>query len=202
MHWHWIPSDQIKAAMPDAVLAAVLFLVGAVFVFWGWKIYRVALALMGALVGWAVGMAIGTALGVNGFFVALALAIICAFLAIFLQKVGVFIVCGLWGAYLVLGAHEMIQAASARYLAAGVAFFVVGILAVLLWRPMITFLLAMFGAGLIVNAATMTADLFAKKGVATKWEEGHPWITLGAILVVAGIGWYHQEEGGHAEKKE
>ena len=130
---------------------------------------------------------------------ALPLAILCGFLAIFLQKVGVFLVGGLWGAFLVLGAHEMIQAAAARYLAAGVAFFVVGILAVLLWRPMITFLLAMFGAGLIADAAAMTADLF-KPGAAARWETAHPWITLAAILVVAGIGLYHQEEEEHGEK--
>ena len=147
MHWHWIPSEQIKAALPEIVLAGLFFLIGAVFVFWGWKIWRVALALMGALVGWAVGLAIAAPLGVTVVFVALPLAVLCGFLAIFLQKVGVFLVCGLWGALLVLGAHELVQAAAARWLAAGVAFFVVGILAVLLWRPMITFLLAMFGAG-------------------------------------------------------
>jgi hypothetical protein len=199
MHWHWIPSEQIKAALPAIILAGLSLLVGAVFVFWGWKIYRVALALMGALVGWAVGGVIAAGLGVPGVFVALPLAVICGFLAIFLQKVGVFLVCGLWGAFLVLGAHEMIQGAAARCLAAGVAFFVVGILAVLLWRPMVTFLLAMFGAGLIANAANMTADLF-KPGAAAGWEKAHPWLTLAAILVVAGIGLYHQEEGEHAEK--
>jgi hypothetical protein len=199
MHWRWIPSEQIKAALPAVVLAGVLFVVGAVFVFWGWKLWRVALALMGALVGWAVGAVVAAPLGVAAVFVALPLAVICAFLAIFLQKVGVFLVAGLWGAYLVLGAHEMIQAAAARYLAAGVAFFIIGILAVLLWRPMVTFLLAMFGAGLIANAATMTADLF-KPGAAGRWEAAHPWITLAAILVVAAIGLYHQEEEEHVEE--
>ena len=39
-------------------------LIGAVFVFWGWRLYRVALALMGALVGWAVGVAVAAPLGV------------------------------------------------------------------------------------------------------------------------------------------
>jgi len=199
MHWRWIPSEQIKAALPAVVLAGVLFVVGAVFVFWGWKLWRVALALMGALVGWAVGAVVAAPLGVAAVFVALPLAVICAFLAIFLQKVGVFLVAGLWGAYLVLGAHEMIHAAAARYLAAGVAFFVVGILAVLLWRPMVTFLLAMFGAGLIANAATMTADLF-KPGAAAAWETAHPWIMLAAICAVAGVGLYCQEEEEHAEK--
>ena len=200
MHWHWVPSDQIKAALPAIVLLGLSFLIGAVFVFWGWKLFRVALALMGALVGWAVGLAIAASLGVGAVFVALPLAVVCAFLAIFLVKAGAFLVAGLWGAYLVLGAHEMIQAAAARYLAAGVAFFVVGILAVLLWRPMITFLLAMFGAGLIANAVTMTADLF-KPGAAGRWEADHPWLTLAAILAVAAIGLYHQEEEGHAQER-
>jgi hypothetical protein len=201
MHWQWMTSDQIKAAMPEVVLAAVLFLVGAVFVFWGWKIYRVALALMGALVGFVVGGFIASLLGVSAIFVALPLAVICAFLAIFLQKVGVFLVSGLWGAFLVLGAHEMIRADATRCLAAGAAFFVVGILAVLLWRPMITFLLAMFGAGLIANAATMTADLF-KSGAAARWETAHPWIMFAAICVVAGIGLYYQEEEERAEESD
>jgi hypothetical protein len=198
MHWHWVPTDQIKAAMPAIVLAGLSFLIGAVFVFWGWRIWRVALALMGALVGWAVGAILAAPLGVGAVFVALPLAILCGFLAIFLQKVGVFIICGLWGAFLVLGAHEMIPAVAARYLAAGVAFFVIGILAVLLWRPMVTFLLAMFGAGLIANAATMTADIF-KPGAADAWQQAHPWLMLGAICVVAGFGLYHQEEEERGE---
>jgi hypothetical protein len=199
MHWHWVPNEQIKAGVPEVVLAAVLFLAGAVFVFWGWKIYRVALALMGALVGFAVGPIIAVGLGVSAIFVAVPLAVICAILALFLQKVGVFLVSGLWGAFLVLGAHEMIQADAVRCLAAGVAFFVVGILAVLLWRPMITFLLAMFGAGLVACAATLTADLF-KPDAAARWETAHPWIMLAAICVVAGVGLYYQEEEEHAEE--
>jgi len=199
MHWRWIPSEQIKAALPAVVLAGVLFVVGAVFVFWGWKLWRVALALMGALVGWAVGLAIAAPLGVAAVFVAVPLAVICGLLAMFVQQVGVFLVAGLWAALLVLGAHELIQAAAARYVAAGVAFFVVGILAVLLWRPMITFLLAMFGAGLVADAVALTLDGFKLVAVAL-WETAHPWMTLAAILVVAGIGLYHQEEEEHAEK--
>ena len=196
---HWQPPEQIVKAMPEIILAGLFFLTGAVFVFWGWKIYRVALVLMGALVGWAVGLVVAASLGIGAVLVALPLAVVCGILAILLQQVGVFVVAGLWGALLVLGAHEIIQAAAARYIAAGVAFFVVGGLAVLLWRPMITFLLAMFGAGLVADAATMTADL-AKPGAAARWETAHPWITLAAILVVAGIGLYHQEEEEHAGK--
>ena len=196
---HWQPPEEIVKAVPEIILAGLSFLIGAVFVFWGWRIYRVALALMGALVGWAVGVIVAAALGVGALFVALPLAILCGILAIFLQNAGVFLVSGLWGAFLVLGAHEMIQAASARYLAAGVAFFVVGILAVVLWRPMITFLLAMFGAEMVANAMTMTVDLL-KPGAAARWETAHPWIMFAAIIAVAGIGLYYQEEEEHAGK--
>jgi hypothetical protein len=196
---HWQPPEPIVKAVPQIVLAGLSFLIGAVFIFWGWKIYRVALALMGALVGWTVGVVIAAPLGVAAIFVALPLAVIGGLLAMLLQQVGVFFVAGLWGALLVLGAHEMIHAAGARYLAAGVAFFVVGVLAVLLWRPMIIFLLAMFGAGLVADAAAMTADLF-KPGAAARWETAHPWITFAAILFVAGVGLYHQEEEGRAEE--
>jgi hypothetical protein len=202
MHWHWVPNEQIIEAVPHVVLAAVLFLVGAVFVFWGWKIYRVALALMGALIGFAIGPMIAPGLGVSAIFVSLPLAVFCAIFAIFLQKVGVFLVAGLWGAFLgFMGAAAMSQTMAVCHLAAGVAFFVVGILAVLLWRPMITFLLAMFGAGLVACAATLTADLF-KPGAAGRWETAHPWLTLAAICVVAGIGLYHQEEEERAEESE
>jgi hypothetical protein len=196
MHWHWTPPEPIMHAMPEIVLAGLCFLIGAVFVFWGWKIYRVALVLMGALVGWAVGLAIAAPLGVAAVFVAVPLAVICGLLAMFVQQVGVFLVAGLWAALLVLGAHELIQAAAARYVAAGVAFFVVGALALLLWRPVIIFLLAMFGAGLVADAATMTADLF-KPGAAARWETAHPWIMFAAIIFVACIGLYHQEEEEH-----
>ena len=79
------------------------------------------------------------------------------------------------------------------------AFFVIGLLALLLWRPVIIFLLAMFGAGLVADAAAMTADLF-KPGAAARWETAHPWITFLAIVVVACIGLYHQEEEEHAGK--
>jgi hypothetical protein len=199
MFLHWQPPEPVVKAVPQIVLAGLCFLIGAVFIFWGWKIYRVALTLMGALVGWTVGVVIAAPLGVAAIFVALPLAVVCGLLAMLLQQVGVFLVAGLWGAFLVLGAHEMIQAAGARYLAAAVAFFVVGILAVLLWRPMIIFLLAMFGAGLVADAAAMTADLF-KPGTAGRWETAHPWMMFAAILVVAGIGLYHQEEEEHAEE--
>ncbi len=63
MHWHWTPPEQIVNGLPAIVLAGLCLLIGAVFVFWGWKIFRVALALMGALVGWAVGLAIAAPLG-------------------------------------------------------------------------------------------------------------------------------------------
>ena len=129
MHWHWTPPEQIVNGLPAIVLAGLCLLIGAVFIFWGWKIFRVALALMGALVGWAVGLAIAAPLGLGAVFVALPLAIICALLALFLVRVGVFLIAGLWAALLVLGATDLIQAAAARYVAAGVAFFVIGVLA-------------------------------------------------------------------------
>ena len=196
MFMHWRPPEQLVNAVPGIVLPGLCFLVGAVFLFWGWKLYRVALALMGALVGWAVGLSVAAPLGVPAIFVALPLAVLCALLALSLQYVGVFLVCGLWGVFLVLGAHEMIHTAAVRYIAAVVAFFVIGGLAVAIWRPMIIFLLAMFGAGLVANAAIMTADLF-KRGAAARWETAHPWLMLAAIIVVAAIGLYHQEEEEH-----
>ncbi|MGO8703924.1 MAG: hypothetical protein ACLQVA_08900 [Candidatus Brocadiia bacterium] len=196
MHWHWTPPEQIVNGLPAIVLAGLCLLIGAVFIFWGWKIFRVALALMGALVGWAVGLAIAAPLGLGAVVVALPLAIICALLALFLVRVGVFLIAGMWAALLVLGATDLIQAAAARYVAAGVAFFVIGVLALLLWRPVIIFLLAMFGAGLVADAAAMTADLF-KPGAAARWETAHPWLMFLAIIIVACIGLYHQEEEEH-----
>ncbi len=201
MHWHWTPPEQIVNGLPAIVLAGLCFLIGAVFVFWGWKIFRVALALMGALVGWAIGGIIAAPLGLGAVFVAALLAVVCGLLALFLARVGVFLVAGMWAALLVLGANDLIQAAAARYVAAGVAFVVVGCLALLLWRPVIIFLLARFGAGLVADAAAMAADLF-KPGAAARWETAHPWITFLAIVVVACIGLYHQEEespGGKAD---
>ena len=196
MLMHWQPPEQVLAVVPAIVVAGLCFLIGAVFVFWGWKIFRVAWVLMGALVGWAVGVAVAAPLGVGALLVALPLAIICGLLAIFLLQVAVFFIAGLWGAFLVLGAQEVIQAAAARYVAAVVAFFIVGILAVLLWRPVITFLLAMFGAGLVADAVGLTADI-ARPGAAARWETAHPWLMLGAIVVVAAIGLYYQEEEEH-----
>jgi hypothetical protein len=196
---HWQPPEQVVNAVPAIILAGLSFLIGAVFVFWGWKIFRVAWVLMGALVGWSVGVVIAAPLGIGAIFIALPMAVLCGILAIFLLQVAVFLIAGLWAAYLILGAQELIQAAAARYLAAGVAFVVVGLLAVLLWRPAITFLLAMFGAGMVANAVAMAADL-AKPGTAARWETAHPWLMFIAILVVAGIGLYSQEEEEHGEK--
>lgn len=160
------------------------------------EIFRVAWVLMGALVGWAMGVVVAAPLGIGAVFIALPLAVLCGILAIFLLQIAVFLIAGLWAALLILGAPEMIQAAAARYLAAGVAFVVVGILAVLIWRPVITFLMAMFGAAMVANAVAMTADL-AKRGAAAQWETAHPWLMFAAILVVAGIGLYSQEEEKH-----
>jgi hypothetical protein len=190
---HWQPPEELVKAVPAIIRAGVSFLIGAVFVFWGWKIYRVALMLMGALVGWAIGVVIAVRLGAAAIVVAALLAVLCAILAVFLQRLGVFLVTGLWAALLVLHAHELIHSALARDLAAAGAFFVVGGVAVLLWRPMITFLLAMFGAWLVAYAVGLTVDVLSPHG-SERWEMAHPWITFAAILFLAAIGLYHQEE--------
>ena len=193
---HWQPPDLLVRAVPAIVLAGLSFPVGAVFVFWGWKIYRAALIVMGALVGWAIGVVVAAPLGIGALLVAVPLAVLCAVLAGFLQQVGVFLIAGLWAALLMLGARDLIHTDAARYLAAAGAFFVIGGLAVLLWRPVIIFLLAMFGAWLVAYAAGMTADLFSP-GAWPRWERAHPLITLAAIVIVAAIGLYHQEEEEH-----
>jgi hypothetical protein len=196
---HWQPPEQLVTAVPAMILAAVSFVVGAIFVFWGWKIYRVALVVMGALVGCAIGAAIAAPLGIAALLVAIPLALFCAMLAVFVQRLAVFLIAGLWAALLVLGARELIHAEAARFLAAAGAFFVVGGVAVLLWRPVITFLLGMFGAWLVANAVAMTADTL-RAGAWERWETAHPWITFAAIVVAAAVGLYHQEEEEHAEK--
>jgi len=190
---HWQPPEEIVKALPAVLIAGLSFLVGAVFVFWGWKIYRFALVVMGALVGWAIGLAIAVPLGVGAIFVALPLAVFCAIFAVFLQQLGVFLIAGLWAALLVLNSPELIHSNVPRDLAAAGAFLVVGGIAVLLWRPAIIFLLAMFGAGLVANGVGMAVDVL-KAGAWERWEAAHPWILFAAIIILAAIGLYHQEE--------
>lgn len=199
LHWH--PPEQVAKAVQPIILAGLSFLAGAVLVFWGWKLYRFALALMGALVGWTIGVLIAAPLGIAAVFVALPLAVLSAILALFLQQVGVFFIAGLWGALLILGAHELIHSDVARYLTAAGAFLVVGGLAVLFWRPVVTFLLAMFGAWLVSSAVAMIGDL-VRPGASARWEAAHPWITFTAIIVVAAIGLYYQEEEEHPNRSD
>jgi ABC-type uncharacterized transport system permease subunit len=99
----------------------------------------------------------------------------------------------LWGAFLVLNAPGIFETPTARYLVAGLTFLFMGILAVALWRPMITFVMAMFGAGLIARAVELGADQF-KRGAAREWGQQHPWVIFIALVVVAMIGLYFQEE--------
>jgi hypothetical protein len=194
----WDPFQRMGAALPGIVVAAVFLLIGAVLVFWGWRLYRVALVLLGAALGALVGLCLAPELGVAAIFVALPLAIFCAILALVFQNAGVFLLGGLWGAYLVLKAPPMFETPAARYLVVALTFLVIGLLAVLLWRPMVTFLIAMCGAALIARAVEFGADQF-KPGVAKEWAHQHPWIVFIALMIVAGIGLYFQEDGPGGE---
>lgn len=177
--------------VPPPITACLLVGAGVLLLFYGWRVYKIALVAVGVLVGAALGAALAARLGVHPLIVALPLGLLAGIGALMLQKVGAFLAGGACALLLVEGARGMFQNEWGFYLIAALAFLIGGLLALYLWRPMITVSLAMIGASFLAGGLITAADL-VKPGWATNLAERHPYWLTAALIIAAIIGVYYQ----------
>jgi len=145
-------------------VSVVMLIVGLLALLYGWKLYKVlvivATALAGAYLGWYLAHDYKLLPEKIQFFGPLVLGLLGAVLAIPLQKAAVFFIGASIG-FVSLGplAADMIwkapdQPTLTQYLiTGGIAFIVMGILTLLMFRPMVMIATSMFGATLASSAA-------------------------------------------------
>jgi len=187
----WQSSSQWTLHFPPPVLACLLLGAGVLLLFYGWRVYRIGLVCAGVLVGAALGVALAKRLGVHPLIVALPMGLLVGISALMLQKVGAFLAGGACALIPILALREMFQSEGAFYFAAALAFLIGALLALVLWRPMITVSLAMIGAAFLANGLIVVADLFGgSRG--TDVAARHPYLIAGAVIAAAVFGVYFQ----------
>jgi len=196
---------KIVEAVPAGPLSVILIGGGIVFLFFGWGLYRVSLVSWGVLIGGSIGA--GIALGLRyGFSIhvptlvlSIPLGIMMGLIALKLEKVGAFFVGGLCGAIPLLSGRTVLGEGYGIYVAAGLAFLLGGILAVLFWKPMIILSLSVIGAFLVAHGALYGDEAFSSgnlRGIAA----AHPYWTATAVGLLTFVGVYFQS--GAAKEKE
>lgn len=182
---------------------------GVLDVFFGYRIFKITLALVGALIGLGAGQALAGLLGADGTGEAVGMvigAMLGAGLAFLLYLAAVF-VAG-FGFGVTLGVLLLSQQSQAVILAAGLVLGVIGgFLAVKVQRVLIvlaTALLGSFRAVLALSYFTSQLDwlfYFRQPAQMPALLEGNGWM-FPSILVLAAIGTVAQLElGGGAPKK-
>ena len=197
----------IVEAVPAEALAVGMLAAGVALLFFGWHLYRIAIVaagvLMGGLIGTliAVGLRIAFTVKIPALVLAIPLGVVMGFLALKIQKVGAFIVGGLCIAIPILAARSFVEAGRAVWIAAAVAFILGGVLAVLLWRPMIVISLAVIGSKLIALGTFGLFDRVERFDLRAR-SAGHPYVTAGILGVVTLCGvLFQMREDLTAEKK-
>ncbi|NOZ19708.1 MAG: TMEM198/TM7SF3 family protein [Planctomycetes bacterium] len=126
--------------------------VGLVYLFWGWQLYRFTLTMAAALVG-GVGTAIvAQTWGYPAFIPALVGGTVFALLAVPLQKVAVFILGGICGAGVGFISSSYFQSEAVFIFWALFGFLLLGGLAVRFFRPMVIVGTCITGAWSITHA--------------------------------------------------
>lgn len=184
-------------AVPPFILGLILIAIGLTLMFLGWKIYRVALAVVGALLGAVAGLALGVVMGLPALIPALILAVAGAILAILLEKVGAFFIGAFTGILPILALESQFSSRGMFIFALFLAAVIGGVMAIYLWRPMITVGMAVIGATMVVNGGLLAWYQF-QPAQAEGFAKAHPLIVAVIVIVLAIIGTYYQkseEEG-------
>ena len=178
---------ELFGALPPVALAAVMFGLGALFLLFGWPVYRVSVVVLGVMIGAAMGAGIGHLLALHPIILAIPLGLLVGLLALSLQKIGAFLAIGLCAAVLVLTIADVAEAGHGIWIAAALAFVTAGTLAVLLWKPMVTLGMAVIGATLIANAVYLSAEQISP-GAAPAFIAAHPNLAAASVAFIAIIG--------------
>ncbi len=152
-------------------VALVITLAGLITLLYGWRLFKIvvvaATALAGAYLGWYLAHGYGLLPEKWQFAGPLALGLVGAIAAIPLQKAAMFFIGSSVG-FVCVGpiAAELIWKpptgpTTTEYLVASViAFVAMGLLAVLLFRPMVIVATSMFGATLVLSGGAQVAQLY------------------------------------------
>jgi len=176
---------------PPPVLACLLLGAGVLLLFYGWRIYRIGLVCAGVLVGAALGVALAKKLGIHPLLVALPMGLLVGISALMLQKVGAFLAGGACALVPIFALRGMFHSEQAFYFAAALAFLIGALLALMLWRPMITVSLAMIGASFLSHGVIVAADLLGRNW-GSQAAERHPYLITGAVIAATIFGVYFQ----------
>jgi len=187
----WQSTQQLAVHVPPPILACLLLGAGILLLFYGWRMYKIALVVVGVLAGVALGVALANRLGIHPVIVALPMGLLLGISALMLQKVGAFLAGGACGLILVEGARGMFANEWAFYVTAALAFMVGALLALYLWRPMITVSLAIIGASFLAGGLIVGADLFGRDW-GTHAAERHPYLLTAAVIAATIFGVYFQ----------
>jgi len=174
------------ASSSPVILSLVLLAAGVLFLLFGWHVYRVSIVALGVLIGGALGAGLAFLVGIHWLILALPVGVGVGLLTPRMEKLGAFLAGGLCGAVPILLGTASLDSGWGGYLAAGLAFVLAGVVAVFVWRPTVIIGLALAGAFLIANAASLLGDLFGVGG--HRLMARHPIIAGGAICVLALLG--------------
>lgn len=200
----WQPQSDLLSNLPPGVVAGAMLAAGAVLLFFGWRIYRVALVVAAVALGGLFGATLGGALDVPAIIPALVLGVVAGLLAVIVEKAAVFVLGGLCAALPILAAAgHAAQAPAGYYLLAAVGFVLAGVLALLIWRIMIILCLSFLGTWLIANGAVTGLEQ-VKPGAAGPWIERHMTLFILCFLALWVLGVFLQTAGekGVAPKEE
>ena len=194
----WQTELTLFESVPPIMLAAALFGLGVMCLLFGWHVYRVSLVTLAVLIGGAMGAGIAFLAHIPMVILALPVGILVGLVAARLEKVGAFLIGGLCSALWILSSPTFSGPRVGLYVAAGLAFLITGILAILLWRPMIIVSLAATGSWFLASAVLLSADTFSP-GALRQIVSQHPhWvIVLMALVTLIGV-WFQYRSGGGA----
>jgi|GEM_PF-3862496 len=137
--------------MPEA-MALIYFVGGLLFLIYGLKIYRVAVILAGAVVGAIAGSWAAAELGFPPWVGALVIGLALAILAWPMQKLAVFLLGGYFGILFLSPTLAELFGERLYLLWIVVSFLCLGVLCLLLFKPVVIVATSFEGAALIVGA--------------------------------------------------
>lgn len=166
-----------------SVLAAFTAIISLMICFFGYKMFKLMVAIVGCIAGFIGGAILGLALGAEGFALvtALAGAILLTFLAFKLYKIGVFLYCGfLPGVLFALLIDPVV----------GIfAFLIFGVLGVILTRPY------------IIGVTSISSGFIAGNSILIVFNISNPGasILVGALIAVLGFMYQWKTTAGNVK---
>ena len=183
-----IDRDVILFVLSAFGSALLLCVVGGLALFFGWRIYRISLAVFCVLLGGALGAWLAARANLPWPALALPIGFITGCFTLAIERVIAFLIFGIWAGAVVLYGQE---ASTGIWIAGGAAFLLGGCIGVLIWRPAVLLYNAVLGATLIT-----AGFLTAAAGVSPMWSldtaEKHPWLLALAIGLLAIPGFIFQ----------